>query len=667
MLAMHARYVVLGVLLTAAAGRVPGWGAAPDALPVRLVPQLLWEEQTKDRPAAPLLSPDGRYAAAFVGGEVRVLDRTVNRMAWVMPGAFCGSMAFSPDSRVLAALRPDWPPADGPVGMLLFLEKDARVDIQDARPGPLAFAPDGRQVMIAHGTDVFFRDPAAVQLVDLAGKVVRTIGGTLQRPERLEVSADGKQVTLWGQHGGVHTRKGGYPAKAIVQLDTGNVTVERIPREVARDGTASPSLRGLEYLSGYACALHWDAACAKAVLLTSRPGNRYRLFGWDLRELGMRQVPDIMGGVGHWLGPNRFFAVRYSNTLPTYTPTILDLDTGRQHDMPGLEARGVPSPDARHWISFGNRASGETEEVVRLFTIADTPKELWRLKWQGTMVMAAGWAKLDGRWVVLIHRHVHGGTRRLIEIHALEDGRLLKTLLDGRRDIYSFAVGPNHDRLILGFGDMHAGSAALVDLASGKELGSVAGFDIWINAAVFLDADRAVIASQHGQVALWDLTAGRIAWRCEAGRDGLPADIDHFHYLPGSRYLAAHEHHGQCRVIEVASGHVARWISGWGCQPLRGQPSWSTSPLVGDGSRCLETSGGSPGFRLAETATGRTLATFTGFDDGTWLAYTPDGFWTGSDKARDRLAAFRGDTLLPDAELQSRCQPDRVRAILGGL
>jgi len=82
--------------------------------------------------------------------------------------------------------------------------------------------------------------------------------------------------------------------------------------------------------------------------------------------------------------------------------------------------------------------------------------------------------------------------------------------------------------------------------------------------------------------------------------------------------------------------------------------------------RLFEAQPGSPTFRLADTTTGATLVTLTGFDDGTWIAITADAFWTGSEKACQRLAFFRGDRPLPEADLDARRQPDRIRALLPG-
>jgi len=139
--------------------------------------------------------------------------------------------------------------------------------------------------------------------------VARIIPGTLARPERVQIDAGRKIATLWGEHGRVFSRGGGYPAKAVVDLETGKVSIERIGRSEGVDRSQSPLARGI-HPDASAATLYWDARRSRAALFTLGARDGYRLFAWDLQNLGMVQVPNLMPFPGLWLDPNRLLATR---------------------------------------------------------------------------------------------------------------------------------------------------------------------------------------------------------------------------------------------------------------------------------------------------------------------------------------------------------------------
>jgi hypothetical protein len=67
---------------------------------------------------------------------------------------------------------------------------------------------------------------------------------------------------------------------------------------------------------------------------------------------------------------------------------------------------------------------------------------------------------------------------------------------------------------------------------------------------------------------------------------------------------------------------------------------------------------------LFEAESGRLLATFAAFADPDWLVWTPDGWWTGSEKALEWVSFYRRADPLPEADILKRKAPDRVRAAI---
>jgi hypothetical protein len=93
-------------------------------------------------------------------------------------------------------------------------------------------------------------------------------------------------------------------------------------------------------------------------------------------------------------------------------------------------------------------------------------------------------------------------------------------------------------------------------------------------------------------------------------------------------------------------------------------PAWDDPTLIHGGRLALDPLCGSTILRLKETETGRTVATLAAFADPEWITYTPEGAWTGSPKALDWVAFYRGAEPLTDAKIAALRQPEAVKARL---
>jgi hypothetical protein len=94
------------------------------------------------------------------------------------------------------------------------------------------------------------------------------------------------------------------------------------------------------------------------------------------------------------------------------------------------------------------------------------------------------------------------------------------------------------------------------------------------------------------------------------------------------------------------------------------RPRWHNPTPISGGKLAVDPLCNSNILMLKETSTGRTIATLAPFTDGEWITYTPDGLWTGSPKALDYVAFYRGTEPLSDKEIAGLHQPEAVKARL---
>ncbi|WP_148595897.1 serine/threonine-protein kinase [Aquisphaera giovannonii] len=160
-----------------------------------------------DRPGvdAVALSPDARWIALGGRGEpgIRIRERETGRLVTTLPGGVEGAsgvrLAFSPDGgSLITGLQADYRCWRAGTWQLLWTSDRGRLH---ERPGPVAFAADGRLAAITPTSDM-------VRLVDAAtGRAV----AALESPEpegvhalcfapdggRLAVATDGRAVAIW--------------------------------------------------------------------------------------------------------------------------------------------------------------------------------------------------------------------------------------------------------------------------------------------------------------------------------------------------------------------------------------------------------------------------------------------------------------------------------------
>jgi hypothetical protein len=323
---------------------------------------------------------------------------------------------------------------------------------------------------------------------------------------------------------------------------------------------------------------------------------------------------------------------------------------GRPLPVPAGPGMLTPSADGRHVALIVNKTNEEPRSVPRV--------EIWRLRDavrtatidpQGHQVFEARWSA-DGSRLGLVMRKADEPT--VLALYSVGGAALGRLKMDG----HHFDFSPDGRLAALGGGSNQAGGGRvrLVDIATGKpvaDTGPLGGYSAFVR---FVAADRLLVAdafTHEVPAALWDLSAMKPLWKTPGPYGVRGCD------LANETGLLAVTYNGSADVLSLRDGRRLPLAA-----PAKA-PLWHSPTAVGRGC-VLEPLYETTLIGLFEAASGRLLATFAAFTDADWLVWTPDGWWTGSEKALQWVSFYRAAETLPEAEIAKRKAPDRVRAAI---
>jgi WD40 repeat protein/transcriptional regulator with XRE-family HTH domain len=461
------------------------------------------------------ISPDGALVASLGNyGEVKLWAAASGAFVRTLdtePGEFGNSIAFSPDSRLLAVGWPTkvtlWDISSGERLLVLSGESFGTTIGYNLGTGQLSFSPDGRRLAVANmdGASVVWELETQAIVLSLApeGLPAKAIAynpdGTL-----LATGGDEGTVTVWDAESGEprYTRPLGGIIHAVTFSYDGAVLAA-----ASEDGSARV----------------WQAATGADVATLPRTAGMYDIvFLADGRlatagQDGVTRVWDA--GSGQQL-----------MALSAATSTVIGV---------------AGSPDGRRI------ATGGYDGSVRVWD-ASPGHELLTLPAHGGIVWNVAYSP-DGQ------RIASAGVDGLVKLWAADTGRqLLSFPAPPGPGFTGLAYSPDGSRLATGAVD---GTVALWGSATGEQQRALAGHaNMVVGLAFSPDGQRLASASWDGTAKVWDLASGAEVVTF-TGHE-MPGGLTNIAFSPDGRYAFTSGDDDVARQWDARSGEEIRVFSG---------------------------------------------------------------------------------------------------------
>jgi WD40 repeat protein len=655
---------------------------------VRVVPQFAWGKEGK-------VSPDGRFSVCVLKDTIRVVDNQHGCLAWIVRLVGASDVAFSPDSRHLAASGEEH-------GLLMKLSEGVPSCPEALAGSVIAFSSESRSLYIARRPGRKKRPSATpvLAVVSLSGRITGIHPLKMSWPAIIEVLADGKSVRIVGTDG---DRRRVRTAEQTIDLATGEstVTLGPIVRELPRDRkkqTLDP-LPGCDKrrTAGQVFEdLYWDGPSGICVMHGGGMPEGGVLKAWDVRRgrfMSTVGTGNNVGGIRGFLRPGVLTAYTWHDGKKDLA--VIDLVKGDRRQT-GLDGRCfLPSPDGKHvaaisgdeWSSTGKLTVWRLEDRTPLFSAVGVPYHR-PPKWtgDGSCLMEIRVDKEANRFAVELHYLDGAKVERvfapdpeaplrkpevpeqetvLAERVGVDKDTMLRVKMQRlgqeawlRTRIWDMDADAQVRRLALGVG-CKDGRVAVMDIASKVQIAELRGIPGGVSAVLFVDDGVVLAGGREGQVRLWDYEENRVLWSAETGED-----LVQFGHVRGSKYVVCQHDFRSATVLDMSRGWTLRRAP-----RLKRYGSYSilpwTSPLpISDGSVALEVEPGVFQVCLVVTRSGERLLTYCPFAGDQWIVYTPEGWWDGSELVHDWVKWYRGASLLDEKEAERFRDRSRIDAVL---
>jgi WD40 repeat protein len=599
-----------------------------------------------------VFSPDGRYILSGGAGDIKLWETATGKEITSYPGE-AESFAFSPDGRYALSA------SNKTNGIRLWeLSTGKSIRTLQGHSGPVIsvkFSPGGRyalsgsadstarlwDVSTGMSLHVLSGHSDAVFSVAFSPNGLYAISGSSDKTVRFWEVSSGRIIrTLQGHSAGVISVAFSPDGKNVLSASIDQV-VKRWEVSTGREISSVPV--DFSFVSGVAFS-------PDGQLVMSGSGNRIQI-----RDVHQVKLWDVKTGqlVRTFQG--------YSSSIRSavFSPDGKQVLTGNGESLNLWDAQAgravytvkahsdsitsvACSPDGHYAVS------GSLDKNIKLWELS-TGKELRTFQGHRDSINSVAFSP-DGRHVL------SGSWDRTVRLWEIETGRELKRFENpaaGALGFTSVVFSPDGKYVLSRGGD----GIQLWEVSTGKELSkfhnrSPSSYPV----SVSPDGRYALSGDVMDAINLWEISTGTKA-RVFKGRFGR---IEALAFSPDGRYALSGTEDKSVRLWDVSTGReIKRFL---------GHSGFITS--VGfspDGKYAL--SGCTNGTtRIWDIATGGEVCTMVGFNDGEWIAITPEGYYNSSLKGHKYLNIRQGGLRVYgiDQFYDVFYRPDIVNAKLNG-
>ncbi|HSE37757.1 MAG TPA: caspase family protein [Blastocatellia bacterium] len=261
------------------------------------------------------------------------------------------------------------------------------------------------------------------------------------------------------------------------------------------------------------------------------------------------------------------------------------------------------SPDGK------NVASASWDKTVKLWDV-ETGNLIRNLTGHTSELSSLAYSP-DGKTVAA------GGEDKTIRLWNASTGKLLRTLEGHHSLIPTIAFSPDGKTIVSGSVD---NTVRLWDVDSGKLLRTLEGHRAHVQSVAFSpDGTRVASGSADKTIRLWNAQTGDLIRTFE----GHLYDVFCVAFDAEGKTLASGSYDKTIKLWNTDDGKLIRTLEGHS-GPVSSVVFSSDRKTLASGS--LDTT-----IRIWSRESGSQLVTFQAFKDGNWIAFTPEGYYDGSD------------------------------------